>query len=483
MNHLTMKGARLLSETVGSRRTFHRDEDTVWDEFTYIEYGDILVPRKKQEELASKMRMLAKDKFLRQLSSPDYQQEVCDFYNSEEFDELKKKWRDHSEANPYRAFQDLDDEEVVVLKALQKPEKLGAPSTTENFLEKIQLCMSDLRDYSMLYKGMKRVFTAKAAVEFAENIGDDSERIGRAWRMFVSMAKNNGYRRIIKPTSTIERQLERLRIDFPNFKHVVDHLLTQMRLWQLKHVSERRFKPILLNGPQGTGKTAFTRALAKVLNTRYAYVNIAATSMGGVLTGISNKWGNGQAGLIFSELARCESASPLILLDEIDKMTLHDMLPIEGPLLAMLEPQSSRELRDEYGAIEFDASRVIYVATCNDSSIVSAPLKSRFDTFNIKYPDRVQRCVIIRSMLTKAYRNTQMTQPALEFLARQDVDLRSLQTTLDKVVACHVDIVLNQMGEGRMATLRGRQMIQELTVRLALDQMGFKAKCFDHVAV
>ena len=152
-------------------------------------------------------------------------------------------------------------------------------------------------------------------------------------------------------------------------------------------------------------------------------------------------------------------------------------------MLAALEPQTARELRDEYGSIEFDASRVIYVATSNNLSSVSAPLRSRFDVFDISYPDRSQRLIIIRSMLAKAYRNVDLAPQALNFLARQESDLRSLQSILDRVVACHVDLTLAQMGLGRGATLRGKQLIQELTVRIALEQMGAKVRFFDHIEV
>jgi len=51
----------------------------------------------------------------------------------------------------------------------------------------------------------------------------------------------------------------------------------------LKQEDKQRLKPINLNGPKGTGKSAFAKALAEALNTRYDYVNIASTSMGGVL--------------------------------------------------------------------------------------------------------------------------------------------------------------------------------------------------------
>ncbi|MEH6999320.1 MAG: AAA family ATPase [Limnobacter sp.] len=483
MNKQGQSGKSSFGELPFTRRAPLHQDPVVCNEYNYSHLCEILIPRNLQQELESRMQMLSKDKFIRQLNSLEFHNELHDFFESQRFEELKKKWSDSLTEHPSWVFQDDGEMKAHSQKTLKKPENLKVPDSTAQFLKYLKECMSDSKPYLKTYKGMARIFTARAISEFVEQIGEDRERIARSWRLFISMSQNNGFRKIITPNAPIEKRLQNLRSNFPNFVHVVDHVLRQMRIWSLKNSRERRLKPILLDGPKGTGKSAFARELAEALSTRYAYINISATSMGGVLTGMSNKWGNGQTGLIFSELARSETASPLILLDEIDKMSSFHQHPVEGPLLAALEPQTARELRDEYGSIEFDASRVIYVATSNNLNSVSAPLRSRFDVFDISYPDRSQRLIIIRSMLKKAYRNIDFTPQALSFLARQESDLRSLQSILDRVVACHVDLTLAQMGLGKGATLRGKQLIQELTVRIALEQTGIKAKFFDHVEV
>ena len=335
----TDRGARMLSETMRSQIFRESDTDPIWNEYVYVGAANILVPRKRKEETLDKLRMLERDRFVTQLSSPDFQQDLWDFVDSEEFEYLRKKWLANSENSDHRAFQDEIDEEVQVLKALKNVEDLKTPHNSKDFISQVESCMSDIADYSALHEGMVRLFTAKSVMNFVEEIGEDSDRIARAWRMFVHMAKFNGFRKIIKQSNELEERLKLLREQFPNFAHVVDHVIGQLRVWPLKQEDKQRLKPLNLNGPKGTGKSAFAKALAEALNTRYDYVNIASTSMGGVLTGISNKWGNGQAGLIFSSLARSETASPLILLDEIDKADRNSQFPVEGALLALLEPQ------------------------------------------------------------------------------------------------------------------------------------------------
>ena len=90
----------------------------------------------------------------------------------------------------------------------------------------------------------------------------------------------NGFRKIIKQSNELEERLKLLREQFPNFAHVVDHVIGQLRVWPLKQENKQRLKPLNLNGPKGTGKSAFAKALAEALNTRYDYVNISSSLHG-----------------------------------------------------------------------------------------------------------------------------------------------------------------------------------------------------------
>ena len=276
----TDRGARMLSETMRSQIFRESDTDPIWNEYVYVGAANILVPRKRKEETLDKLRMLERDRFVTQLSSPDFQQDLWDFVDSEEFEYLRKKWLANSENSDHRAFKDQIDEEVHVLKVLSNAEDLKAPSDSKTFLSHVESCMSDIDEYSAMHEGTVRLFTAKSVMNFVEEIGEDSDRIARAWRMFVHMAKFNGFRKIIKQSNELEERLKLLREQFPNFAHVVDHVIGQLRVWPLKQENKQRLKPLNLNGPKGTGKSAFAKALAEALNTRYDYVNISSSLHG-----------------------------------------------------------------------------------------------------------------------------------------------------------------------------------------------------------
>lgn len=370
--------------------------------------------------------------------------------------------------------------------ALRKLHNFGEfrfESDLNHVLDTVKKTMSDRARFTKRRAGYVRAFTAENALRYIDNIGQDSERLERAWHMLKAMSVNNGFRTRLSLSNSIWNELIDLKVRFPNFNRVTEHVLAQLQLQPLKRDDCRRIKPILLNGPRGTGKTAYAKALAKALNTGFAYVNMGTISMGGELLGTTQKWSNGQHGQIVQALAKGKTASPVVMLDEVDKCSTSPYFSIEGSLLSILEPETSRDLYDEFGRLQFDGSFIIYVGTSNDSNQLSAPLRSRFDEFQIPYPDRKQRQMIITNMLKKDYEMVTLSPRALMLIARQDVDLRALRSLLDKVLYQHLRARIAEIVEPdvkrHLDALCEAQVIEEHTVRVTLNAMGFRPKVFD----
>lgn len=346
----------------------------------------------------------------------------------------------------------------------------------------IDRCMSDQPEHQINDPKQYRVFTEEVARQLVRQYDNDKDDKKLIENMVRDMAANNGYRQRITPSEARKKRLVALLKTFPNFANVTQHVIEQMSSWPVKQPHARSFQPILLNGPKGCGKTAYAQALAIALDTEYEFVNLAASSMSGVLTGTSEKWSNGQPGLLFRRLSSGKSASPLVLLDEIDKISEGDhRFQIGGALLSVLEQETSQHLRDEFNNLQFDASQVIFLATCNDASLISPPIKSRFTTFTVKYPSPAQRRVIIANRLAKDYRNIELAEEALVLLSREIGDLRHLKHLIDRLVGQHVQAQLKRMGQGRAQTLKGKQVITEHTARQVLQSQGNADRLFDHI--
>ncbi|HEY1059825.1 MAG TPA: AAA family ATPase [Limnobacter sp.] len=375
----------------------------------------------------------------------------------------------HSSAANEHGFRDAEASPTVEVLGNPRDFFVGVQGRGDlEFL--IDSCMSDDPRFQRKDPNQYRVFTAQTARRLVNSYDAERERKDMIEGLVRHIAENNGYRQTITATAARLRRLEALVDTYPNFQAVTQRLIDQMSAWRFKHHHRRCLQPILLNGPKGCGKTAYAQALAKALDTEYDFVNLAATSMAGVLTGTSEKWGNGQPGLLFKTLSSGKSASPLLLLDEIDKMSDFDgRFPVGGALLALLEPETARHVRDEYSHLPFDASQVFYVATCNDASLISPPLLSRFTTFNVGYPSQEQRRAIIANFLKANYRHVEMSEDALALLSKETCDLRHMKQLIDRMVSCHVQAKLKLTGMGVTQSLRGKQIINAHTAWLVLN--------------
>jgi ATP-dependent Lon protease len=108
-------------------------------------------------------------------------------------------------------------------------------------------------------------------------------------------------------------------------------------------------------------------------------------------------------GLIFELLACGESASPLIVLDELDKSAGDDRFPVDGALYGLLEPRTAKCYRDQsIPEIELDARHVLWVATSNRAKCIPEPIRSRMRAFSISRPS----AAAARDIVLHMYRST-----------------------------------------------------------------------------
>lgn len=227
---------------------------------------------------------------------------------------------------------------------------------------------------------------ALARIELLESnpgIGD-SDVVKRDLRQFHEATSPGPWRAISRPSHD---ELQKLGVAMPHFGAVVAFYERSFALADLSG-SPPRPAPVLLNGSPGAGKTYFSQRLAEILHTtiyRQAFDNAQSNS---ALRGSERYWGNTAVGALWQLIVLGENANPVVLLDELDKCSTGN--PHGDPvnaLLTLLEPETARRVKDLSLDFEFDASFVIYIATVNDASLLSAPLRSRFTEFEIKEPD------------------------------------------------------------------------------------------------
>lgn len=195
---------------------------------------------------------------------------------------------------------------------------------------------------------------------------------------------------------------EQLEAEFPNFKEVIQlykgfFILNASRDYK----NYKAPRPLLLLGNPGIGKTRFAKRLAQVLKTDYRFLDSNSITSGAVLTGHNASWRGADAGFIFKTLAPCANLSPVILLDEVDKLSANRDYSPFSTFHQLLEPENSVSIYDEFLELEFNGSFIIYILTANNARDIPESLLSRMNVIEIKNPDQEQMKVISQNIFTE----------------------------------------------------------------------------------
>jgi ATP-dependent Lon protease len=213
--------------------------------------------------------------------------------------------------------------------------------------------------------------------------------------------------------------------DFPNFSEVTNYYRGALALNQSRNIKNYQApKPVLLLGNPGIGKTHYAKKIAQIMGASYKFLDSNSVSSGSVLTGCNASWRGADAGFIFKTLASSQTVSPIILLDEIDKMTNREHSPFSA-LHQILETENSKNLYDEFLDLEFDASNIIYILTANDITSVAKSLLSRMNVFTIKNPSADSMKNIVQTIYSKILDGSSLFANALDSI---EVDKLLLMT-------------------------------------------------------
>ena len=168
----------------------------------------------------------------------------------------------------------------------------------------------------------------------------------------------------------------------------------------VRSLTKKGDSPILcLAGPPGTGKTSIARSVARALGRPYVRVSLGGVRDEAEIRGHRRTYIGAMPGRIAGALRQAGVKNPLILLDEIDKVSADYRGDTASALLEVLDSDQNSHFRDHYIELPVDLSQVLFIATANDLNTMAQPLRDRCETIEISSYTENEKMHISREYL------------------------------------------------------------------------------------
>src|SRR5689334_19267617 len=318
------------------------------------------------------------------------------------------------------------------MKAIQKElgESEDAPNEVEDLGKKIQKA------------GMPKPVEAKAKAEL-NKLKQMSPMSAEAtvvrnyldWLLGVPWKKRTKVRRDLQAAEDVLNAdhfgLEKVK------ERIVEYLAVQQRVKKMKG-------PILcLVGPPGVGKTSLGQSIAKATNRKFSRMSLGGVRDEAEIRGHRRTYIGSLPGRIIQNMSKVGTRNPLIMLDEIDKMSMDFRGDPSSALLEVLDPEQNHAFNDHYLEVDFDLSEVMFIATANSLNI-PGPLLDRMEVIRIpgytedEKVNIAERYLLPKQIKANGLRTSEITvaEPAVRDMIRyytRESGVRNLERELAKI--------------------------------------------------
>ena len=248
-------------------------------------------------------------------------------------------------------------------------------------------------------------------------------------------------------------------------ERIVEHLAVRSLLPE-----EGQGTILCLTGPPGVGKTSIAKSLAESLGRRFQRISLGGVRDESEVRGHRRTYVGAMPGKIIATLKKAGTSNPVILLDEIDKMSSDMRGDPAAAMLEVLDIEQNKNFVDHYIEVDYDLSRVMFIMTANDLSHVSKPLRDRMEIINVSgYTPGEKLEIGKRYLLSKAVKNNGLDQYTVNMKDKiifeivrhytKESGVREFERVLNSISRkIATKVVEEDLKEGRVFNVTGKKL-------------------------
>ena len=294
------------------------------------------------------------------------------------------------------AFKLVNEVQIMDIKdELQQKVKERVDKHQKEYIlrEQLKLIREELGDDSTLYDAEefeKAAKNLKAPKEVNEKLKKEISRFKSSLnspaesgviRTYIETLLEMPWDKAGKDNQDIKYAEEVLEADHYGLEQVKERILEFLAVRSLTKKGE---SPILcLVGPPGTGKTSIARSLAKALKKQYVRISLGGVRDEAEIRGHRKTYVGAMPGRIANGIRQAGVKNPLMLLDEIDKVSTDYKGDTFSALLEVLDSEQNYKFRDHYLEVPLDLSEVLFIATANSLQTIPRPLLDRMEVIEV----------------------------------------------------------------------------------------------------